>query len=321
MSLPVPDLPEEYTFRLSRWRPVAVMPILVLVGAAYALVSALSYAVLGIQYAWAMGAFTFACSLLLWIPYVRAVRSPIPAALRLDSAGLHLLWPDRTEDWPWEAVRREAGYFTGWAVGTDERVVRLPTLFIGRREVRLVHAMLVRYAEEPVGRRDSEALIAGAEIGLPPAARRLLLGFTIWWGIWFGGLVAPLVAGMARSWPHLSYLPPPLAPLIAWLAPLVGVLVAAWVAEQVRRFLRMAHASVRFLPDGLEERWPGGRRFFPYPAIERITDQRRRPHGRWILVQSGKQRLKLGQGLPYFWGAVRLLRERAPQAVWEERGG
>lgn len=97
-----------------------------------------------------------------------------------------------------------------------------------------------------------------------------------------------------------------------------ALFLAAAVLRRFHQILRLMSTRVRFLPEGSEQTYWGGRRFIPYGAIDQVIwepgNQRRR-----LLIRTGKQWLRLGHALFLLSGAHRLLRQRAVAATFEER--
>jgi hypothetical protein len=315
-------LPEAHIFRLTR-RPaaMALLTWTALGGAAWFFASAEGSALA--HTVWAI--LPRLLILLAWVgitlSLLGTVVSKPPHSVAVDAEGLHPSWPDRAEHWPWAAVRWRLDGAYGGAVVSEAGTSGVPIVCLRRDERGLFWDLLTQHGGATLVEREVERLQAGEPMRLSAAERWSALLVNLALAAW----LARCAGDMFVSWRHDFNHWPTDGPLAFWLGVTRVVMGVAAIAAfglplaAVAAGLHQRWFAIRFLPEGLEERWPLGRRLWPYAGLDHIVFHCQGRFGRWVTIRSGRRKLELGGNLPCFRGALQLLRERAPQAQWEER--
>ena len=294
-------------YGLSRLRPIVgcVLYLVWIAAGAPALLGPLSLLSEGFRIALVLG--VLAPFLVAWLLLLRIATAHMPVAVEALPSGLQVQWANRVEQYPWSTLQWRHTTLSDACLAATSPPFAVHTWWVADKDRDNFAATTLDALALAKGEQEAQHLADGAVIELPVATRRMMLTFILS-GVAYA--VTSVVIYLNHLGLPLSEVDDPVfrlafiieAALIALLAFLVG-----------RRLVQTLWRRTRFLPDGLEQSWPGGRLFVPYGAIDGLTEKRDRERLS-LTLSAGRQRLWLNTQSPLFFGAAALLQQRADTA-------
>lgn len=288
-------------YRLSKLKPLLALPVrltwilMLAVGfwrPSHSLPSGLGVAIMAIVVVpW----------LVVLCDWLNIVIAPVPRTLQILPECLRVNWADHTEDLPWETLRwRE---LPEGALTAAEGRFRLYGCWVDDQERKGFTTCALKAMAAARGRQEALHLAGGDVLRYPARLRALGMGAISIGGVDLGLLGWAIWRSAGVS---LNQIDDPLfVPAVVALFGLI-ILLAFLVTS---RLVRQLWCETRFLPDGVEQIWPRGRRFVAYRDVTRLTEKHTES-GMSLVVEAGRQRLEFSTLLPLFFGIAELLHNK-----------